>query len=130
MPSNDSKKMLWTGRVLSGLIVLLMLLAALPKLFALPAVVEGFQRAGFAQPLIPVVGILEAVSTLLYLIPRTRVLGAILLTGVLGGAVATNVRIQDPTWIAPAALGILAWAGLFLRDARLRALLPLRAESR
>jgi len=71
-------------------------------------------------------GIVEASCAILYLIPRTAVLGAILVTGYLGGAVATHARVGDPAFITPALLGVIAWLGLFLRDRRVRALIPLR----
>ncbi len=121
-----SKKMLWAGRTLSGLPALLLLFVATLKLLMSPAVIEGFKQSGYPASTVFPVGAIELICTVIYLIPRTRVLGAILMTGLLGGAVATNLRIGDATWIAPAILGVLAWAGLFLRDERLRALLPLR----
>ena len=124
MPS--SKKMLWTGRVLSALPALLVLFGAIMKLLQLPAVIDGFRRAGFEPSAVLPVGIIEFVSTVVYLIPRTRFLGAILMTGVLGGAVATNLRIGDPTWVLPAVCGVLVWGGLFLRDEGVRDLIPAR----
>ncbi len=127
MPADTSKKMMWTGRGISALVVVLMLLAAIVKLLQLESVIQGFAQAGFAARLVPTVGVIELACTAVYLIPRTRFLGAILMTGLLGGAVATNVRVGDPTWIAPAVLGLLVWLGLFLRDARLRALIPARS---
>lgn len=122
-----SKKMMWTGRIVSALPVLVMLMASSVKLFQLPSVIDGFRQSGFAAPLVLPVGIIELVCTVAYLVPQTRFLGAILMTGLLGGAVATNVRMGDPTWIAPAVIGVLVWAGLFLRDERLRALIPVRS---
>jgi hypothetical protein len=124
MPS--SKKMLWAGRVASGLPALLVLFGSIPKLLQLPAVIDGFRQAGLPPSTVLPVGIIEFACTLVYLIPRTRFLGAILMTGVLGGAVATNVRMGDPTWILPALCGVLVWGGLFLRDEPLRALIPVR----
>ena len=125
MPS--SKKMLWTGRVLSALPALLVLFGAIVKLLQLPSVFDGFRQSGFQPSAVLPVGIIELVCTVVYLIPRTRFLGAVLMTGLLGGAVAANVRMGDPTWILPAVCGVLVWAGLFFRDANLRALLPVRA---
>jgi hypothetical protein len=90
-------------------------------------VVDGFQKFGWDENLALALGILELCCTAIYVIPRTSVLGAILLTGYLGGATATHVRISDPSFAAPIVLGVLVWLGLFLRDARLRALLPLRS---
>ena len=124
MPS--SKKMLWAGRVASALPALLVLFGSVVKLLQLPSVIDGFRQAGFQPSAVLPVGIIELASTVVYLIPRTRFLGAVLMTGLLGGAVATNVRIGDPTWILPAICGVLVWAGLFFRDERLRALIPVR----
>ncbi|HUI77627.1 MAG TPA: DoxX family protein [Bryobacteraceae bacterium] len=123
-----SKKRLWTGRVLTGLAALLIVFAAVPKLLMVAPMVEGFQRAGFPEHLVPTIGVIELVCALVYLIPRTRVLGAILMTGLMGGATATNVRIGDPSMIVTVVLGVLAWGGLFFSDERVRALLPLRSQ--
>jgi DoxX-like protein len=89
-------------------------------------VMQGFAQYGYPARSIPVVGILEVACAIVYLIPRTAVLGAILVTGLLGGAIASNVRINNPAFIAPLILGVLVWGGLYLRDQRLRALIPLR----
>jgi hypothetical protein len=120
--------MLWTGRVLTGLITAFMLMDGGMKLFKPAIVVEGTKQVGFAESTIVPLGITLLVSTILYAIPRTSVLGAILMTGYLGGAVATHVRLADGNaWFA-VAFGILAWLGLYLRDARLRSLTPLRRD--
>ncbi|MSR58661.1 MAG: DoxX family protein [Planctomycetaceae bacterium] len=117
--------MIWTGRIISALPVLMLLMSAAMK-FAKPAdVMEGFEKLGYPESLATGLGIVEFVCTALYAIPQTAVLGAILLTGYLGGATATHVRVGEP-FIVPVILGILVWGGLFLRDKRLRALLPLR----
>jgi hypothetical protein len=121
-----SKKMLWTGRVMSAVPVLLTLLGAVMKVARVAPAVEGMTRAGLAEKLIVPIGILEIVCVVVYSIPRTSVLGAILLTGLLGGATVTNLRIGDPTWPVPVILGMMAWGGVYLRDVRLRALIPLR----
>ena len=122
-----SSKMLWTGRILSGIAGLMMLAAATPKLMMPAALAEGFQQYGLPASLVMPIGVIELACTLIYLIPRTRVLGAILMTGLLGGATATNVRIGNPSLIMTIILGVLVWAGLFFRDQRLRALLPFRS---
>lgn len=122
----NSKAMLWTGRVMSALPVLFVLMGSVMKLMKLPAVVEGFTRAGLPASLIIPVGIIELVCVVVYLVPSTSVLGAILMTGLLGGATITTLRIGDPTYPMPVILGMLAWGGLFFRDARLRDLIPLR----
>ena len=87
----------------------------------------GFAKQGFPDHLVIVVGIIELLCAVIYLVPRTAVLGAILMTGLMGGATATNVRVGDPNLIVTLLLGILAWAGLFLRKAELRKLMPLRS---
>jgi len=120
--------MLWTGRIMSAVPVLLTLLASIMKLVKAPAVMEGMGRTGFSERFIVPIGILELICVVVYLIPRTSVLGAILLTGLLGGATVTTLRIGDPTFPMPVVLGMMAWGGLYLRNARLRALLPLRRE--
>ena len=129
MPSGSepvSKGMLWTGRIMSAIPVLLMLLSAVMKLLKLPAVLQGVAHAGFSESFIVPLGVLELACVVVYLIPRTSVLGAILLTGLLGGATVTTLRIGDPTFPMPVVLGMMAWGGLYLRDTRLRALIPLR----
>jgi hypothetical protein len=123
---SSSKAMLWTGRVMSALPVLLVLMSSVMKLMRLQAVVEGFTRAGLPGSLIIPVGIIELVCVIVYVVPTTSVLGAILMTGLLGGATITTLRIGDPTYPMPVILGMLAWGGLFFRDARLRELIPLR----
>jgi len=123
-----SKTMLWVGRVISGLMIAFMLFDAGIKILNLPAAIEGTIRLGYPASLVQPIGIVALVCALLYAIPRTSILGAILLTGYLGGATATQVRVQDPWFIFPPVLGALIWAGLYLRDERLRALIPLKGE--
>lgn len=125
-PAPVSKKMLWAGRILSTLPVLMLLFSAAMKFVRPPEMAEGFAHLGYPLSLALGLAILEVACTLLYVIPRTSVLGAILLTGYLGGATATHLRVGDP-FFAPVVLGVLVWAGLYLRDVRLRALLPLRS---
>jgi hypothetical protein len=96
------------------------------KLMRLPAVHEGFARAGLSDSLIVPVGLIELICVITYVIPATAVLGAILMTGLLGAACLTSLRIADPTYPLPVILGMLAWGGLFMRDLRLRALIPFR----
>ncbi len=121
-----SNKMLWTGRILSALPALLLLFSGVMKLVKPAALVEEFARLGYPGSLALPIGILEIACTVVYVIPQTSMLGAVLLTGYLGGATATHVRIGDP-FFGPVILGVVVWAGLFLRDDRLRALLPLRS---
>jgi hypothetical protein len=89
-------------------------------------VVKGFEHLGYPEHLALTLGIVEIGCTLVYLIPRTAVLGAILLTGYLGGAIATHVRVLEMQFFVPLVLGVLIWGGLFLRDPRMRALIPIR----
>ncbi len=124
-----SKNMLLTGRILSALPALFLLLDAVGKLFKPQPVVTGTLELGYGESVILPLGVVLLVSTILYLVPQTAIFGAILLTGYLGGAVATHVRVGNPLFthtLFPVYLGVLLWAGLYLRDARLRALLPLR----
>lgn len=123
-----SKGKLVTGRVITILTVLFLLFDSTMKIVKLQAVVDGTVRAGYPASLIQPIGIALLVCTILYMIPRTSVLGAILLTGYLGGATATMVRVQDPWFLFPVGFGVLAWAGLFLREPRLWALIPMRSE--
>jgi hypothetical protein len=117
----------WAGRVASALPVLAMGLSAIMKLTHSAQVVSTFQdKFGYSESALTGIGVLEIFCAVLYVIPQTAVLGGILVTAYLGGAVATHVRIADPAFIGPVILGILAWVGLYLRDARLRELLPLR----
>ena len=121
-----SKGALWTGRVMSALPILIVLMGSVMKLMRLPSVREGFVRAGLPESLIVPVGVIELICVVTYLIPSTAVLGAILMTGLLGAACLTSLRIADPTYFLPVILGMLAWGGLFMRDLRLRALIPFR----
>jgi len=123
-PTNKAMK--WGGLVVSALPVLMLVTSATMKFLHKPEMVGMFTgKFGYPEATLPILAVVELLCTLLYAIPQTSVLGAILLTGYLGGAVATHVRVGDP-FFAPLALGVLVWAGLFLRDARLRSLLPLR----
>jgi DoxX-like protein len=127
---NDRDGKFWAGWVLSGIVSAFILMDAVMKLLALPVVLEtsgplGFPGAGMARGL----GVLLLLCTALYVAPQTAVLGAILLTGFLGGAVATHVRVGSPLLthvLFGVYLGVFLWLGLHLRDARLRALVPLR----
>src|SRR2546427_10113366 len=123
-----SRKRLWAGRILSALPTLFLLLDGVAKLVKPAPVVEGTVKLGYPETVIVPLGIVLLTCTVLYVIPRTSVLGAILLTGYLGGATATHVRIGDPFYnlLPPIVLGVLVWRGLYLRDARLRDLLPLK----
>ena len=110
---------------MSALPALLILLSSVMKLMKLPAVLEVFARMGLSERLIIPVGVIELLCVVVYLIPRTSVLGAILITGLMGGATITTLRVGDPTFPMPVILGMMAWGGLYLRDARVRTLIPL-----
>ena len=121
-----------TGFVCGGLAALFLLLDAAAKVLAAAPAVEGTVALGYPAGLVAVIGVVELACVVAYVVPRTAVLGAILLTGYLGGAVATHVRIGNPLAshvLFPVYVALLVWGGLFLRDARLRALVPLSARS-
>jgi hypothetical protein len=120
------KTRLWSGRIMSALPALFLLVDGAMKLVKPEVVVKTTVELGYAETVILPLGVVLLACTLLYLIPRTTVLGAILLTGYLGGAVATQVRAGQELFsiLFPVVLGVLLWGGLWLRDGRLRALLP------
>jgi len=121
-----SKGRLWASYVISAIPVLLMGLSGVLKLLKPASVVQGFGRFGYPESLLVTLGIVELSCALLYIIPKTSVLGAILVTGYLGGAVATHARLLDWSFVTPFFCGVLAWLGLYLRDERIRALVPLK----
>jgi hypothetical protein len=123
-----SKTQLWTARIMSGVVILFMLMDSLGKFIQPDPVIEGTLELGYALHHLVIIGILGLISTLLYVFPRTTVLGAVLLTAYYGGAVATHVRLDNPLLshvLFPVYLAILAWAGIWLRDERVRKLFPL-----
>ena len=125
-----SKKAIWAGRIISALPVLFLLFDGVMKLVKAPSVVEWTVKLGYPESTVLPTGIVLLICVVLYVIPRTSVLGAILLTGYLGGAVATHVRVGDPLFthvLFPVYFGVLIWLGLYLRDERLGAVLPLRS---
>lgn len=132
MPSETqtiSKSRLWAGRIIGGLPALFLLVDAIMKFVKPEPVVKETVRLGYPESVIIGLGIVLLASTILYLIPQTSILGAILLTGYLGGAVATHVRMQEG-WFSvlfPAVFGVLLWGGLWLRDERLQKLILLRS---
>ena len=123
--NSNNKVLTWTGRVLSGLVAIMMAFSASLKFMNLPDVAKQMKELGYPAELLLILGIIEISCAILYAIPQTSVLGAVLLTGYLGGAVATHVRVND-NFAFPAIGGVLVWLGLFLRDWRIRALLPIR----
>ena len=129
-PASNTR--LWTGRILSGIVIVFLLFDGIIKLIPIAPVIETMQQLGYSANVIPVargIGVLTLVIVALYAIPRTAILGAILLTGLLGGAMATHLRVGSPLFthlLFGLYLGLMAWGGLYLRDDRLRALLPMR----
>jgi hypothetical protein len=126
MVSTASRKTIWAGWVLSGIAVLFILMDAIVKVLALPAAVQATTQLGYRAGSIVCIGILELICLAVYLVPRTAPVGAVLWTGYLGGAVASNVRLDNPLFshtLFPVYIAVLIWAGLWLRDRRVGALL-------
>jgi DoxX-like family len=120
-------KLMRVGRVISGLIALLLTMSAVMKLMGGAGVTEGMAHMGLPESLRVPLGILEFSCVAIYLLPATAVTGAILLTGYIGGAIVTHLRIGEPVFIQ-IARGILVWLGLYLREQRLKGLIPLRTH--
>ncbi len=128
MSAPVSKGALWGGRVATALPALALVMSAGMKLSRAKPLVEQFTgHFGFPEASLTVIGLVELACVVVYLVPRTAILGAILMTGYLGGAVVTHVRVGEG-FVPPIVLGVLAWLGLYLRDERLRALVPLRQK--
>ncbi len=125
--ATTSKTSLWAGRIISGLVALFMTFDGTVKILKIQSAIEATAKLGFSPSVLVPFGIIVLLSTALYLFPRTSILGAILLTGFLGGATATNVRTQPQWTLFPVVIGALAWLGLYLRDQSLRKLVPLQA---
>jgi hypothetical protein len=123
------KTTIWVGRSISAFAVLFLIFDSVIKVLNLAPAVEATTQLGYPASLVIGIGVLELACLAVYVIPRTAVLGAILLTGYLGGAIATQVRADSPLFsvVFPVIIGALIWGGLFLREQRLRALIPLRS---
>jgi hypothetical protein len=124
-----SKRRLWVGRIMAGFVVLFLLIDGVMKLIKPPPVVQATVELGYPESSIIGLGIVLLTCVVLYVIPKTSLLGAILLTGYLGGAVATHVRVGSPLFthtLFPVYLGALVWGGLFLRDRRMSMLIRLQ----
>ncbi len=127
--SDYSKAALWTGRVLSGLAIIFLVFDTAIKFLARPEVAASMQQLGFPTELALVIGSIELACLIIYVIPATSVLGAILSTGYLGGATATHLRLENPLFshiLFPTYIAALLWGGLYLRDSRVRVLLGQR----
>lgn len=126
--------MQWTGRILTGIFALFMLGASVaPKLAGATIVAETLTQLGWPADYGLMIGVIELACLVLYLIPRTSVLGAVLMTGLLGGAMATHIRVGSPLFtheLFGIYLGLFMWGGLWLRDAKLRALFPFRVSGK
>jgi hypothetical protein len=127
-PMPSSKPLLWSGRIISGFAVLFLVFDAVIKVINIQPVVDASKQLGLPVTLAPSIGILLLVCVIVYVIPQTAVLGAILLTGYLGGAIAIQLRSGAELFpiIFPVIIGALIWGGLFLRDSQLRELVPVR----
>jgi hypothetical protein len=123
----QSNRTIWAGRILSALPVLLLTFSAILKLMHSPQVVEGFAALGVRPDLINVIAIIELACVVLYIIPPTAVLGAVLIAAYLGGAVLAHMIGRQPVW-APILTAVVAWLGLYLREPRVRALFPLQKQ--
>lgn len=122
-----SKKAVWAGRALSGLAVLFLIFDASVKVLKSPFAIEATTQLGYPESVVVTLGLIEIACLIVYLIPNTSVLGTILWTGYLGGAVATHVRVASPLFthtLVPIYVAALLWLGLWLRDNRVRAVLP------
>ena len=119
------KGLVWAGRIISGIVALPLVLSAFLKMKGGLAIDQGFAHLGLPTSLALPLALLELSCLVIYLIPATSVLGAILLTGYMGGAICTHLRVGDP-FVVQIGIGVAAWLGIFLRDARLGDLIPLR----
>ena len=134
MPSSNeslsgSTMALWAGRIISGLAIAFLIFDSVTKFIKPAPVIDAFAHLGWPLNTAPILGIILLTCVTLYVIPRTSIVGAILLTGYLGGAVATHLRVGDPLFshiLFPTYMGTLLWLGLYLRDNRLRSFIPLR----
>jgi Na+/melibiose symporter-like transporter len=122
-----SRAAFWIGWILSAIPILLLMMSGAMKLMNAAPVAEMFQKLGWPEQYVLGLGILEIACAVVYLLPQTSVLGAILMTGYLGGAIATHVRVGEFGIVPQIGLGIAVWLGLYLRDPRLRSLAPLRS---
>jgi len=124
-----SKGSLWTGRIISGLVVLFMLFDSITKIIKVPQVVEASARVGIGADAVFWIGVTLLACVILYVVPQTSVFGAILLAAYFGGAVCADVLTHQPVFNScfAIAFGVLTWLGLYLREPRLRALVPLKS---
>ncbi len=122
-------KTIWVGRILSALAILFLSFDTIVKVLRLPVAIDGTTQLGYPESTVFVIGIIQLVCLVLYVIPQTSVFGAILFTGYLGGAIATHLRIGSPLFthiLFPIYVAVLIWGGLYAREPRLRAMVPIR----
>jgi hypothetical protein len=122
-------KTIWVGRILSALAILFLSFDTIVKVLRLSVAIEGTTQLGYPESTVFVIGIIQLVCLVLYVIPQTSVFGAILFTGYLGGAIATHLRIGSPLFthiLFPIYVAVLIWGGLYAREPRLRAMVPIR----
>ena len=126
-----SKSRLWTGRIMSGLVIFFMIFDAIFKFFVTEEAVAGTTELGWSVHHLVPLGVIALIATILYAIPATTVMGAVLLTAYFGGAIATHFRIDNPLFshtLFPVYLAILMWGGAWLRNPSLRAIFPMRSS--
>lgn len=116
----------WAGRIITGLVAAYLLFDGIIRMLKLDVAVGGFERLGYPESLVVPVGLVELAGVILYVFPRSAVLGAILLTGHLGGATAAILRLENPWFLLPVGLGVMIWGGLYFRNDKVSALIPLR----
>ncbi|KWW17343.1 MULTISPECIES: DoxX family protein [Peribacillus] len=124
-----SKSRLWVARVMSGLVILFMLFDGITKILKLKVMVDGTLEMGFAEHHVTIIGFLAILSAVLYTLPPTSILGAIVLTGFFGGVIASHIRLDNPLFshtLFPVYLAILTWGGIYLRDERLQTIFPIK----
>ena len=126
-PKSISKSALWTGRIIGWIVTLFLLFDAIVKIIRAAVAVEATRQLGYSVDIVQPLGIVLFIITILYVIPRTAVFGALFLTAYLGGAVATMVHVNQSV-VFPIVFCMLAWTSLFLRDRKLRTIIPLRVE--
>ena len=125
-----SNKAVWTGRIIGGMLVLFLLFDSITKVMKASFVLQAMAQSGYPARFAPIIGWTLLICIAFYVIPRTSILGAILLTGYLGGATEANLRAGFPVFMTliPVVFGILIWGALYLREARLRSLIPLKGK--
>lgn len=121
----SATKPVWAGRIISGLLMLPFLMSAVMKFVVTPEVTAGMEHLGIPASLLPVIGVLELMCVVIYSIPATSVLGAVLFTGYMGGTIITHLRVDEPPYLQ-VVFALLIWLGIYLREPRLKGVLPVR----